>query len=704
MTPLQWLSHHQTQLAALTLLLFIPICQLLWLARAQAAVSFSYPNDPSANFLLLGNAVESHGLIQLTSSTDLEAMNGGAGRFLCRTPIRMVDPQTGQTASFTTSFSFRIYTLNSSYQGDGMTFLITPDNYTVGSYGEQLGAFTSSHGGPNDHTFAVEFDTWQNLDVHDPNGNHIGLDATNITSFTYNNASNVGIQLNDGSVITAWIQYDGALRNLQVRISVDSVEPVEPLIDANVSFASMFNEFMYVGFSGSTGFSNEAHILMSWTFSSWGLQEPSSSSSGPSVRPDKGKNGASIALAICLILALVVLAFGLFSWRMTTRSGVESYFRRAKDYDSKLSTCAYPRPFTYRELYAATKGFADKQRLSRESGTGSFFKGVLVDSGAVVAVKQVAKEPQEGLEEFLQEVILLSNLPHHNLVPVQGWCLEKGELMLVYEFMPNESLDRYLFDGHYEALSWSQRYNIVTGIAEGLMHLHEGTHYKHYHMDEQHLEAGHQNAIKASNWNHIQTSKKGGEHYVMLHRDVKPSNVMLDNNFNARLGDYGLGRLVCRHRREDSMVLEGTFGYIAPEVVETGKMTTKADVFSYGIVALEVACGRRAIDGGGEVLVDMVWELERQGHILSAADKRLKGCFDVREMECVLHLGLLCTLPDPGLRPSISHVYNILHGDCILPPLPPSSKQPSRPLSCSTNNPDEIRASLQISIAELLSS
>lgn len=698
MPPSQSPLKHQIHLTFLSaLLILLPIFQITWLARAQNTFSFSYPHDDSAHFLLLGDAVESHELIELTSSKDPEAMSGSAGRFLCRTPIRMIDPQTGQTASFITSFSFRIYSTNSSYQGDGMAFLIVPDNYTVGSSGEQLGIFTPAHGGPNDRTFAVEFDTWQNSDVHDPNGNHIGLDATNISSFAYNNASNVGIQLNDGQVATAWIKYDGTLQNLQVRISVDSMEPVEPLIDVNVSFVSMFNEYMYVGFSGSTGLSNEAHTLMSWTFSSWGLLEHSISSSASQMGmgASRGKNGATVALTICLILVLVVLVFGLLSWKMTSvRICGENYFRRAKYYDSKLSACGYPRPFTYRELYAATRGFSDKQKL----GDGTFFKGVLVDSGSVVAVKQVAKDPREGLEGFLQEVHLLSSLPHHNLVPVQGWCLEKGELLLVYEFIPNESLDKYLFDDHYEVLSWSQRYQIVTGLAAGLAHLHEGrTHHEEHHIDVEESHNNCQSPIKTSK------KKKAIEHDVILHRDVKASNVLLDNNFNARLGDYGLGRLVCRQRKQDAMVLEGTFGYIAPEVVQTGKMTTKSDVFSFGVVLLEVACGKRALDDG-EILLDMVWELERCGQILAAADKRLKGCFDVGELECLLHLGLLCTLPDAGLRPSMLLIHRILIGDCAIPELPPSPKQPSPPLSASTQNASGVRASLQISIDQLLSS
>ncbi|KAH7306737.1 hypothetical protein KP509_22G027300 [Ceratopteris richardii] len=560
-----------------------------------------------------------------------------------------------------------------------MAFIIVPDNYTVGSSGKQLGAFTPETVGPDDNTFAVEFDTWENTDVHDPNGNHVGLDLKNITSFVYNNASSVGVQLNDGSVITAWIKYNGTLKNLQVSISTDSMEPIMPLIDANVSFTGIFNEYMYVGFSGSTGLSNESHTLMSWTFSSWGLQNPSTSSSATSATPlRRNRNVTAIVVTVCMIFILVALALGFLSWRTgKAYSCTDNYFRRANYYESKLSMYRSPRAFTYKELYAATKGFNEKQKL----GIGSCYKGVLTDSGSVVAVKQVAKDAHEGLEEILREVQQLSSAPHQNLVPLQGWCLEKGEFLIVYEFIPNESLDKFLFNDNFDVLSWSQRYHIIIGLASGLAHMHGGLH----------LRGDGKNA------------KYNDELPVLIHRNVKPSNVMLDNNFNARLGDYGLRRLVRAHRKEDHvMVLEGTFGYIAPEVVVTGKVTTKADVFSFGILVLEVASGRRALSDE-VVLLDMVWELEREGQILTAADERLKGCFDVQEMKCLLYLGLLCTLPDPGHRPSMAHVHEILLGNYPMPELPRTCKQQLPPSLASLNNCDKVRPSLQISIDELLS-
>ncbi|KAH7424924.1 hypothetical protein KP509_11G031800 [Ceratopteris richardii] len=650
---------------------------ILEFSTAQAGVFFSYPNDDSAHFLLLGDAVLIHDLVELTSSRDPEAVGGSSGRFLCRTPVRMVDPETGQAASFKTSFTFRMYSFNSSYQGDGMAFLMVSDNHTIGSSGKQLGAFTAESSSPNDHTFAVEFDTWQNSDVGDPNDNHVGLDVTNITSATFSNASDVGIRLNDGSVVTAWIKYDAALHNLQVRISLDNLEPLQPLIDANLSLGSIFNEYMYVGFSGSTGLSNEAHTLMSWTFSSWGLNDPSLPSA-MKVSPSNAKNGATVALTVCLILVLVILVFGLLSWKMTASQLCgENYFRRTNYYDSKLSLCSSPRSFTYKELHTATRGFHEKQKL----GNGSCYKGVLADSGSVVAVKQVSKDANNGLEEFLREVRLLTSTPHQNLVPLRGWCLEKGEFLVVYEFITNESLDKYLFNAHTDVLSWSQRYHIISGLAGGLAHMHEGLQSEGDGREPPHAT----------------------ESITLIHRNVKPSNVMLDDNFNARLGDYGFRRLArSRHKGDHAMILEGTFGYIAPEVVGTGKVTTKADVFSFGILVLEVACGRKAINND-DVLLDTVWELERRGRILGAADERLKGCFDVKEMECLLYLGLHCTLPDPWLRPSMSQIHRILLGDCPLPALPPS-KQHSPPLMAPLDRPDRIRASLHISIDDLLAS
>lgn len=665
-------SNADSTLAALPLMILgiLTVYPLAWQAESQA-VSFFYPNDSSSDFLLLGDAVEKHQVIELTKITELEGSNGSAGRLLRRTPVRMIDRRTGQMASFSTSFSFRIYTVNSSYQGDGLCFLIAPDNATVGYYGEQLGAFTSKQIVADKHTFAVEFDTWQNSDIHDPNGNHVGLDATNVTSFLYNNASNVGVQLNDGSIITAWIDYDGVLRKLQVRISKDSVQPVDPLIVTNVDFEEMFHEFMYVGFSASTGSSNEAHSLLSWSFSSWGLQDSSEEEDQPSSQL-RAKISGGLTFALCLIGAFIVLACGLLVWRLIKKAGAESYFRRAKDYESKLA-CLTPRAFSYKELYIATQGFSERQKLGKNC-MGSFFKGVLPDSGVAVAVKRISNYFQEGLEEFLTEVSILTSLRHRNLVPLQGWTLEKGELMLVYELMPNDSLDRFLFDKQYDALSWAQRYEIAKGVAAGLQHLHEG----------------------GASYASAEGNRTPGWHGV-LHRDVKASNVMLDNNFNARLGDYGLGRLVYRNKRPEVRVLAGTFGYVAPEAVGNGKSTEKTDVFSYGAVVLELACGRRALEEE-LVLVEMVWELKEEGKILKAADKRLQSCFDVGEMERLLHVGLLCSLPDPLLRPSMAEVLLILQGQGPVPPLP-SYPNPGAG-SSNQNTP----SSLCISIDELLSS
>jgi serine/threonine protein kinase len=169
------------------------------------------------------------------------------------------------------------------------------------------------------------------------------------------------------------------------------------------------------------------------------------------------------------------------------------------------------------------------------------------------------------------------------------------------------------------------------------------------------------------------------------------------------------------------VVLEGTFGYVAPEVVETGKMSAEADVFSFGVLVLEVACGRRAIaggdnnddgdsdgDGNERVLVDDVWERHGDGRLLDAADRRLKGCFDAPEMECLLRLGLLCTLPDPASRPSMSEIRSILRSERPAPPLPPRPPPPAAACSSSIAAApyiaDEIHRSLQISIDELLSS
>ncbi|GKV19685.1 hypothetical protein SLEP1_g29910 [Rubroshorea leprosula] len=298
-----------------------------------------------------------------------------------------------------------------------------------------------------------------------------------------------------------------------------------------------------------------------------------------------------------------------------------------------------PREFSYDELAIATKNFANEEKIG-EGGCGVVYKGFMRDSNTYVAVKRVSKRSKQGIKEFASEVKIISQLRHKNLVKLIGWCHEK-ELLLAYEFMLGGSLDFHLFKGR-SLLPWDIRYKIVQGLASALLYLHEE-----------------------------------GD-FCVLHRDIKASNIMLDSVFNTKLGDFGLARLVDHEKGSRTTLLAGTMGYIAPECYRTGMATKESDVYSFGIVALEIACGRRSIeykhDEHLSSLVAWVWEAYGNQMLLDVADKKLSAEFNVKEMECLLLAGLWCAHPSHGMRLSIRQAIQVLNFEAALPNLP--SKMP----------------------------
>ncbi|TVU49153.1 hypothetical protein EJB05_00447, partial [Eragrostis curvula] len=256
-----------------------------------------------------------------------------------------------------------------------------------------------------------------------------------------------------------------------------------------------------------------------------------------------------------------------------------------------------------------------------------------------VAIKRVSKGSKQGRKEYAAEVRIISRLRHRNLVQLIGWCHGGGELLLVYELMPNGSLDAHLHGVGAAPMPWPRRHEIVLGVASAILYLHQ-------------------------EWEQC-----------VVHRDIKPSNVMLDASFNAKLGDFGLARLVDHGRGAQTTVLAGTMGYIDPECMVTGRANAESDVYSFGVVLLEIACGRQPMVPKGDDavhLVKWVWEsYYGRGAVLDAADARLNGEFDASEMETVMVVGLWCAHPDRSLRPSIRQAVNVLRSEAPLPSLPP---------------------------------
>ena len=218
------------------------------------------------------------------------------------------------------------------------------------------------------------------------------------------------------------------------------------------------------------------------------------------------------------------------------------------------------------------------------------------------------------MREFRAEISTIGRLRHPNLVRLLGYCRHKEHLYLVYDFMPNGSLDKYLYSNseNQERLDWETRFKIIKDIASALLYLHQ-------------------------EW--VQ---------VIIHRDIKPANVLIDHEMNARLGDFGLAKLYDQGFDPQTSKVAGTFGYIAPELLRTGRATTSTDVYAFGLVMLEVVCGRRLIERRAveneEVLVDWILELWEKGEdILDAAGESIRQEHNRGQVELVLKLGVLCS-------------------------------------------------------------
>lgn len=297
-----------------------------------------------------------------------------------------------------------------------------------------------------------------------------------------------------------------------------------------------------------------------------------------------------------------------------------------------------PHRFSYKDLYHATGGFEDKNLLG-VGGFGRVYKGVLPRSRLKIAVKRVSHDSKQGMKEFIAEIVSIGRLQNRNLVPLLGYCRRKGELLLVYEYMPNGSLDKYLHGKEDNTvLSWAQRFHIVKGIASDLLYLHE-------------------------EWEK-----------VVVHRDIKASNVLLDDKLNGRLGDFGLARLYDYGIDPQTTHVVGTIGYLAPELAHSGNATPPTDVFAFGMFILEVTCGQRPVNyqnaqGNQLMLVDWVIDNVQKGSFDDTVDARLKGRYDVHEAYLALKIGLLCSHPFINARPSMRQVMQYLDGEIEAPEL-----------------------------------
>ncbi|CAN6199555.1 unnamed protein product [Urochloa humidicola] len=605
---------------------------------------FAYNGFKGANVTLDGAAsVTPNGLLMLTNGTI--QMKGHAFH-PSPLPFRDAAARNATAArSFSTTFVFAIYGQYVNLSSHGMAFFVASDMAVLSAAlpGQFLGLLdTTDNGNRSAHVFAVEFDTLFNADFRDLNSNHVGVDVDSLVSSAAADAGYYddgdgqfrNLSLINRKAMQVWVDYDGAATQVTVTMApVGVARPRKPLLQTTVDLSDVVQDTAYVGFSSATGVLFSRHFVLGWSFALDGPAPALNISSLPAL-PPAGPKARSKVLEIVLPIAsaTLVLAAGVAIYALVRRR--IKYAEVREDWETAFG----PHRFSYKDLFHATRGFGHKQLLGA-GGFGSVYKGVLRKSNTEVAVKKVSHESKQGVKEFVAEVASMGRLRHRNLVQLLGYCRRKGELLLVYDYMPNGSLDKYLYDRSKGTLGWPQRFHIIRGVASGLLYLHE-------------------------DWEQ-----------VVIHRDVKASNVLLDAEMNGRLGDFGLARLYDHGTDAHTTHVVGTMGYLAPELGHTGKATPVTDVFAFGAFLLEVTCGRRPIEqdehGNHTVLVDWVTERWRRGFIIDAADTMIPEGFSPDEVSLVLKLGLLCSHPLPNARPTMRQVMQYLDGDMVIPDLSP---------------------------------
>ncbi|CAN6350546.1 unnamed protein product [Urochloa humidicola] len=356
-----------------------------------------------------------------------------------------------------------------------------------------------------------------------------------------------------------------------------------------------------------------------------------------SISKSKKKIDIVVAIVVSITaLAILLAAAGFFIWRKkktkarkpgssTWRAGPRSKEgSEGKDHGDDLELPIYD----YETIAKATEDFSTENKLG-EGGFGPVYKGKLED-GQEIAVKTLSRTSTQGLEEFKNEVLLIAKLQHRNLVRLIGCSISGPEKILMYEYMENKSLDCFLFDTtKSKLLDWTTRYGIIEGIARGLLYLHQDSRYR------------------------------------IIHRDLKTSNILLDKDMTPKISDFGMARMFGNDDTEiNTLRVVGTYGYMAPEYAMDGVFSVKSDVFSFGVIVLEIITGTRnrgVYSYSGHLnLLAHAWSLLNEGKGLDLVDENLNGSFDSDEVLKCLKVGLLCVQENPDDRPLMSQVLMML--------------------------------------------
>ncbi|KAF6166736.1 hypothetical protein GIB67_005612 [Kingdonia uniflora] len=538
-------DYHLGSIQTLLVLSQIAIYFILFLPYTNSELfNFSSFNSNEQNIYQEGDAFSSNGVLQLTKNQQDGSLTNSVGRSTYSKPVQLWDSKTKRLASFRTHFSFVIKAVNSSMYGEGLSFFLAPFNAEIpyNSTGGFLGLFSqhSAFNSTQNPIVAVEFDSLKNY--WDPSDDHVGINVNSIVSVANVTWSS---SIKNGSTANAWVDYNSVSKNLSVFLTYagnPSYNGTSTLFHV-VDLRDILPEMVRVGFSASTGSWIEIHNILSWDFFSDEFPE------------DKSKTIIGLVLGLVFGGIILVSVFGVlfFSW-WKKRVAHKKENNDSDDFmDDEFEKGTGPKRFSYNELVGATNNFSEEGKLG-EGGFGGVYKGFVGDLNLDVAVKRVSRGSKQGRKEYISEVKIISRVRHRNLVQLLGWCHERGELILVYEYMPNGSLDAHLFGKKY-MLTWVVRHKIALGLASALLYLHE-------------------------EWEQC-----------VVHRDIKSSNVMLDSSFNAKLGDFGLARLVDHESGLQTTMLAGTMGYLAPECVTTGRSSKESDVYSFELLLLKFPVG-----------------------------------------------------------------------------------------------------------------
>ncbi|XP_024929205.3 cysteine-rich receptor-like protein kinase 25 [Ziziphus jujuba] len=360
--------------------------------------------------------------------------------------------------------------------------------------------------------------------------------------------------------------------------------------------------------------------------------------------PEKGKSSSLTIIAIIVPISIAVTLFlvGFLFLRRKAKNKAKDKFVRKDSVRSEINSIDSLH-FDLETIEAATNNFSDDNKIG-EGGFGAVYKGTLFD-GQKIAVKRLSGSSGQGAQEFKNEATLVAKLQHRNLVRLLGFCLEGEEKILVYEYVPNKSLDYFLFDNEKQSLlGWTRRYNIITGIARGMLYMHEDSRLR------------------------------------IIHRDLKASNILLDGELNPKISDFGMARIfVVDQIQGNTNRIVGTYGYMSPEYAMHGHFSVKSDVFSFGVLVLEIISGKKnnsfyQSHGSGDLLT-FAWEHWKSGTPLEVLDPTLRHAYSRNEVMRCIHIGLLCVQENPAARPTMATIVLVLNSYSVTLPLP---QEPAR--------------------------